>query len=151
MARAGGRRDLTRTATDDDLPDCLRMAREFCKAAGLPGDDGSMLATLRTLMDAGGLFVTGSPVHGMAGVLVYPAYFNTSRIAAQELFWWVDPDARRSGAGRALLGAIEAYARQAGAHTLTMICLDDVDGDRVAAFYRSEGYRPLERNFVKVL
>lgn len=127
------------------------MARAFTDAAGLPGDDDSMATTLRTLMDAGGLFVTGDPVHGMAGALVYPAYFNTSRVAAQELFWWVDPAARRSGAGRALLASIESYARENGAHTLTMICLDDLDGDRVAEFYRSEGYRPLERNFMKVL
>lgn len=142
---------MTRAATEDDLPACLRMGRAFAAAAGLDADDESMIVTLRSLMDGGGLFVTGSPLHGMAGVLVYRAYFNAAQVSAQELFWWVDEDARRSGAGRSLLTAIEAYAREAGAHTLTMIALDDVDGERVGAFYRSEGYRPLERNFVKVL
>lgn len=142
---------MTRRATQEDIPACLRMLRDFGKAASLDCDDESLLATLRALLGSGGLYVTGEPVHGMAGVMLYPQFFNTAHLAAQEMFWWVDPQARRAGAGRALLGALEGYARENGARTLTMICLDDLDGDRVAAFYRSEGYRPLERNFMKVL
>lgn len=142
---------MIRRATRDDLPECLRMAREFSRAAGLPADDDSMHQTLETLLEAGGLFVTGEPLHGMAGVLVYQAYYNRARTVAQELFWWVDPAARKVGAGRALLAGIESHAKAEGAEALTMICLDDLDGERVAAFYRSEGYRPLERNFMKVL
>lgn len=133
------------------MDDCLRMGRAFAEAAGLVSDDCSMLQTLRALMSDGGLYVVGEPVRGMAGVLVYPAYFNAAQISAQELFWWVDPQARGTGAGRMLLDALEAHARERGAHTLTMIALDDVDGERVANLYRSQGYRPLERNFVKVL
>lgn len=140
-----------RLATEHDLLECLRMGRDFAKAAGVPADDVSMADTLKDLIGARSLFVVGHPSHGMAGVLVYQNYFNRSRKAAQELFWWVDPEARRLGAGRALLVTIEAWAKEQGADTLTMIALDDVDGERVAQMYKGAGYKPLERNFVKVL
>jgi GNAT superfamily N-acetyltransferase len=140
-----------RHATEYDLLECLRMGRAFAKAAGLDADDISMIDTLRQLMEADGLFVVGHPAHGMAGVLVYQNYFRRNTKTAQEMFWWVDVEARGTGAGRKLLEAIEVWAKEKGAQTLTMIALDDVDGERVAGMYKAAGYRPLERNFVKVL
>jgi aminoglycoside 6'-N-acetyltransferase I len=32
--------------------------------------------------------------------------------------WWVDPDVRRTGVGRALIAAVEAWARERGFHEL---------------------------------
>jgi GNAT superfamily N-acetyltransferase len=127
------------------------MGRAFAKAAGMDADDLSIIDTLRALMDSDSLFVAGHPAHGMAGVLVYPNYFKRDTKVAQEMFWWVDPEARGLGAGRKLLETIEAWAKEQGAHKLTMVALDDVDGERVAAMYKTAGYRPLERNFVKVI
>lgn len=140
-----------RPATIEDLPECLRMGRAFAHAAKLDADDESLIGTLHLLLREGALFVTGDPVNGMVGGLAYPAYYNRSLCSAQELFWFVDPNARRSGAGQALFDALQEWAREKGAHTLTMVTLDDLDGERVADFYCSRGYRPLERNFMKVL
>lgn len=140
-----------RHAESSDIFECLRMGRAFAKAAGLEADDLSIVDTLRSLMEADSLFVTGYPAHGMAGVLVYQNYFKRDQRIAQEMFWWVDPEARGLGAGRKLLETIEAWAKEQGAQKLTMVALDDVDGERVAGMYKAAGYRPLERNFVKVL
>ena len=140
----------TRLATPDDMPELLRMGRSFAKAAGLDAEDESMATTLTLLMDAGGLFVTGEPIHGMAAGLLFPQYFRRSQIVAQELFWWVDPEARRSGAGRDLLAGMEAWARAGGAESLTMVALADLDGESIGRFYSSHGYTPLERHYVKV-
>ncbi len=125
------------------------MGLAFIQAAGLEGDEESVDETLRQLMDAGSLFVVGD--YAMAGVLVFQSYYNRAQKVAQELFWWVDPGRRGAGAGIELLRGIEAWAREQGAVSLTMVCLDAVDGDRVAKLYERSGYRPLERNFVKVL
>ena len=140
-----------RLATEHDLLECLRMGRDFAKAAKFEADDVSMVETLKDLIKGQSLFVVGHPSHGMAGVIVYPNYFNRSRLVAQEMFWWVDPEARGLGAGRELLTTIEAWAKDRGADALTMIALDDVDGERVAQMYKAAGYKPLERNFLKVL
>lgn len=127
------------------------MGRAFAKAAGMPATDDSMLLTLSNLIEGGGLFVVGDPVYGMAAAIAYPQYFNTSRVAAQELFWWVDENARGSGAGRELMRALESWARDKGADTMMMVALDDLNGDAVAKMYANSGYKPLERNFVKAL
>ena len=39
--------------------------------------------------------------------------------------WWVDPDARRTGVGRALIGAVETWARGRGFHELGSDALID--------------------------
>lgn len=140
-----------RLATHDDMPSLLRMAGEFSKVAGLDMDSGSVEHTLSLLMESGGLFVTGEPVHGMAGGLIYQNYFNRSRMAASELFWWVDPEHRKGGAGRDLLDGLEGWAKANGADTLTMVALDVSDGGSIGRFYEANGYKPLERHYAKVL
>jgi GNAT superfamily N-acetyltransferase len=55
---------------------------------------------------------------------------------------WVDPAARRSGVGRALVEAIVAWARSAGARTLV---LQVTEGNEPAlALYRRAGFVPTE-------
>lgn len=140
-----------RQATPADLEECLRMGRAFTKAAGLEADDESMATTLLDLIEGGGLFVAGSPVVGMAAVLVYQAYFKREHKVAQELFWWVDPQARKAGVGIELLVALEAWAKSQGARELMMIALDSMDAERVAGMYMNAGYLPRERSFVRAL
>lgn len=140
-----------RKATEADLAVCLRMGREFTQAAGLDANEASMEWTLRTLMQGGGLFVIGEPVHGMAAGLIYDNYFNRSKKAAQELFWWIDPAHRANGAGGELMAALEAWAKEGGAATMTMVALDALDGERVSKMYARAGYVPLEHSHMKVL
>jgi GNAT superfamily N-acetyltransferase len=140
-----------RHASIADLDECLRMGRAFTKAAGLEADDESMATTLLKLIEDGGLFVAGDPIVGMAGALVYQNYFNLNTLAAQEVFWWVDPNARRHGTGIELLLEVESWAKAKGAKTLTMVALDALDVERVAGMYMSAGYKPQERNFVRSL
>ena len=53
-------------------------------------------------------------VIGMIGFLLYPTFWNAEHLMAQEMFWWVDPLQRESGAGLALLREMEAEAKRAG-------------------------------------
>jgi GNAT superfamily N-acetyltransferase len=142
---------MPRLATEGDLPEIIRMGLAFVGAAGLSGDRDSIEETAKLLIQGGGLFIAGDPPCGMAGVLIYDKYFDRTRKAAQELFWWVDPNARKTGVGKRLLSEIESWARENGADTLTMIALDALDGDAVSEMYKAAGYKPLERNYMKVL
>jgi len=95
----------------------------------------SPLATLLvgTLDDRVSGFVTGTLIHG-------------AERAARTLFLLdlcVAPEARRKGIGRALLAALAARARQAGARCIRW-GVDDGD-DEAFAFYRSLGAMPEER------
>ena len=65
---------------------------------------------------------------------------------------WVDPDARRSGLGRALVDAVLSWARDSGAARL-QLAVTDCDAARpVETLYRMLGFQqtgelePLESN-----
>lgn len=88
---------------------------------------------------------------GMAGAAVFPAFMDEQTLLAQELFWWVAPEHRGSGIAIELLDAMEAAARAAGAKALLMLCIDRLEGKRVAQIYQRRGYAPAERTFVRKL
>jgi aminoglycoside 6'-N-acetyltransferase I len=65
--------------------------------------------------------------------------------------WWVDPDVRRTGVGRALIAAVEDWARQRGFHELGSDAL--LDNLLSHAAHRALGFEERERtvNFRKFL
>lgn len=69
----------------------------------------------------------------------------------QELWWWLTPEARGSGAGQMMFKEIERWAASKNATVMFMIALDDENVDRVSKFYRRAGFRPMERTFAKGL
>jgi GNAT superfamily N-acetyltransferase len=147
---------MIRRATSSDIESIVAMGRKFHAASGvsaaLPFDGESAVATAMHLMsDDGALFVAeqGARLVGMAGALKYPHYMNLGCTVAQELFWWVEPDARGGMSGVRLLMALEEWARAEGCKALTMICLP-IDSP-AEGIYSRFGYRALEKSFVKEL
>ena len=56
---------------------------------------------------------------------------------------WVDPDARRSAVGRALVRAAEAWAVERGCTEIASDCL--IGNDASIAFHRAAGFEEVER------
>ncbi len=138
---------MIRDATHADVPDLLAMAKEFA-AAAYPEIElvaADFMTTCNELVsrETGVLLVSD---RGMLGALIYPMYFNAGHLHAQELFWW-----DRGGEGAQLRTTLEDRARDAGAATLAMLCVDTLRPEAVAAVYGRAGYRPGERSFIKVL
>lgn len=144
---------IIRDAQPEDFNDLERLGRDFAKAAGLPDVDKDTLDfTLGNLLE-NGIFkvaVNGSVI-GCAGALVFPQWWNASEIVAQELFWFVDKDHRGTSAGIRLLKALEKSAKEKGAKKLMMICLHDLDGEKVAKMYSKLGYVPQEQTYIRKL
>ncbi|MEB3203044.1 MAG: GNAT family N-acetyltransferase, partial [Synechococcus sp.] len=88
-------------------------------------------------------------VLGVAGVLLYPMYFSPSNLVAQELWWWLEPEARGTGAGGKMHEMIESWALENGASALFMIALEDDNSSKMANLYARKGYKPMERTFIK--
>jgi GNAT superfamily N-acetyltransferase len=88
---------------------------------------------------------------GMAAAVLFPSFFDGQTLLAQELFWWVAPEHRGSGVALELLDAMEQAARRAGAKALLMLCIDRLDGNKVAGIYKRRGYRAAERTFMRKL
>jgi len=87
---------------------------------------------------------------GMAGGAMSPLYFNHAHRIGQELFYWINPDAR-NGIGKVLLDALEDTARASGCASWIMVALDNVKPEVTGRMYRMRGYRPAERNWIRKL
>lgn len=118
-----------------------------------PFDRDGMARTLREMLvnPRAGLWVAcvnGAAV-GLTGALLYSLYFNPAYDVAQELFWWLDPSARGSGAGEKLFQTLQNWAKDNGASAVFMIALADDRVDKTERFYKRAGYVPTERIYVK--
>ncbi len=88
-------------------------------------------------------------VVGIAGALLYPMYFSPNTLVAQELWWWLAPEARGSGAGAKMFKQIEDWAKENGAAAIFMIALEDSRAKKMEHLYARAGFRPMERTFIK--
>jgi GNAT superfamily N-acetyltransferase len=88
-------------------------------------------------------------VVGIAGALLYPLYFNPSHMVVQELWWFLTPDARGSGAGSEMFKSIQSWAKEVGAASLFMIALENENASQMERVYARSGFVPLERTFIK--
>jgi GNAT superfamily N-acetyltransferase len=145
---------VIRLATIDDVPQCLEMGRAFheeSKTLEIEFDKDSAEKTLLHLMsDKNSVLLVverDGRLIGMAAAMAYPHYLNLKTKVAQEMFWWVAPEARGGMSGVKLLGALESWADEAGCSALTMICLP-IDGPAETIYQRS-GYRAVERSYIK--
>lgn len=86
---------------------------------------------------------------GICGAIKYPLYFSPQHTIVQELWWWLTPEARGSGAGQAMYKTLEAWAQENDAAALFMIALDDDRVEKTSKFYARAGFKPMERTFVK--
>lgn len=146
-----------RRAEPADLPSCLDLTARFHAASPIsdvaPFDRDGMAVTLKEMLvnPRAGVWLAVQddlPV-GIAGALLYPLYFNPAHEVVQELFWWLNPEARGSGAGEKLFQSVQDWAKDNGASVIFMVALDDDRVDKMDKFYRRAGFNPMERTYMK--
>lgn len=81
---------------------------------------------------------------GGVGAVKGPMMFDKNSTMAYERFWWVEPDQRAAGVGKALFKAINDAAKKAHCDYLIMLSPSDL---RVDAMYEGAGMKPLEHTF----
>jgi RimJ/RimL family protein N-acetyltransferase len=86
---------------------------------------------------------------GITGAILFPLYFSPSNFVVQELWWWLTPSARGSGAAKLMYRKIEDWAKEVEASALFMIALEDNRVQKMEKLYARAGYKPMERTFCK--
>lgn len=137
---------MIREATVEDIPDLLRMGRDFAEEAGVARrvgwSDESAEALLRQLVEVPHGILLRSDT-GMIGGVVFPHPFS-GQLVFQEMFW------RSHGRdGLRLLRQAEAMARDLGATRSLMIGMDTMPNTE--RLYARLGYAPGERVYHKEL
>jgi GNAT superfamily N-acetyltransferase len=148
---------IVRNATKADLDQYLVLANDFHDASPMNGiaqfnveGYASFYKNALNNPDVGiWLAEIDSKIVGITGALVFPLYFSPSHLVAQELWWWLTPTARGSGAGAKMFKQIEQWAKEKNAKSLFMIALEDERADKMEKVYIRAGFTPLERTFVK--
>jgi RimJ/RimL family protein N-acetyltransferase len=150
---------IVRPMTENDLPAYVEMAAAFHADMPvsdiIPFDPEGTAAFLTSLINKDNFLVLlaevdGVPV-GIAGAALYPMYFSLNSFVVQEMWWWLSPSQRGSGAAQQMYKAIESWAIDNGAVAVFMIALHDNNVERMAKMYARSGFRPMERTFIKGL
>lgn len=141
-------------ATYEDVGHFIGMAREFAALAGEPLDRESVADHVEWMIEhdtaVALIAFDGNQPVGICGALVFPSPWCSEKLSATELWWFVKKEARGSGAGLALIDALESWARDAGAWRLSMMLIEGI-APGVEKIYERRGYKPRERTFVKEL
>lgn len=145
-----------RKATLADVPAIVRMSERFYATTGYSRwaefNAGTVAALAENLTANHVMLVAehAGDVVGMVGLFVAPFMFNNDLKAAYEVVWWVDPEGRSTGAGKALLAAIEPACRGAGCAAIQMVHLAN-SPPQAALLYERAGYGHSESSYTKVL
>lgn len=140
------------------LPTIFPIGHCFFAEARPPGtrfDERHWSETWTALLDSGDAMLAalhneqGDLVGAVGGIVHQDA--NTDARMATELFWYVFPAYRSTGAGLLLLSEFEVWARLRGAQYCCMVALSAVMPVEVGAIYQKAGYNPLETYYVKAL
>lgn len=138
-----------------ELADTVPLAGEFHAAAKLGGefDSGIFMETMAGLgescrLGAIGLFRNGALVGVLLGTMA--RHFLTDHLIAQEIMWWVTPDARHGTHGIRMVAEFEKWAKEFGASAVVMASFVETDGDdRLSGIYERRDYRKIETHFFK--
>jgi len=148
-----------RPATVEDIPCYMDLAAAFvattpvnhlipfdreCTAAFVEGALENENMIVLVAEDAGELI-------GITAAIAYPMYFNPAKLVAQELWWYIKPDARGGTASKLLFQEIEKWGMSKQAAAMFMVALDNDRVDTMVKMYGRLGYTPTERAFVKGL
>ena len=89
----------------------------------------------------------GDRVVGMLAIVLIPHPLS-GQIIAEEIAWWVEPEARGWMIGPHMLRAAEVWATRKGANMVKMVA---PAGSTIGTFYERDGYRAIETAFINTL
>lgn len=147
---------MIRRATQQDVDAIVKMGERFYATTSYadwaPFCAESSAELVRMVVDTGILLVAERPVQliGMVGAIIAPFVFNRKILAAHEVFWWMEPEARGGTEAWRLLQALEREADGAGCSALQMMALHS-SPPQAGALYERCGYSLTEKSYTKIL
>lgn len=147
---------MIRRAQIGDLDTIVSMGERFYRGTSYSQwsnfcpESARLLAQM--LIEEGVVLLADGPEGpvGMVGLAVVPFMFNQSVLAAHEVFWWIEPEARGGLAAWRLLKAVEPACIERGCAAIQMTLLGD-SPEIASSMYRRAGYSHTETSFTKMI
>jgi hypothetical protein len=145
---------MIRLALHSDIDNILPLVKSFydesLKDYGFDFNEDVLRAVIKSHCDnQSGLVMEdkGNIVGVIAGQFVQ---FPTSDYKVfQEVIWYVLPDHRKDGLS--LFRETEKYCQSIGMKAIIMGNMTNLNSDKMATFYASQGYKTLEVQWIKML
>lgn len=147
---------VIRSATREDVPRIVEMARRFFPESGYariaPMPDAQAAGLALITMDSGIMLVAevDGTIAAMACLHIEPFLFNPAVTIAQELVFWIEPEFRGGMLAARMLRAIEERCNKRGVRVIRMATLPS-SPEAAAQLYERSGFALSETYFVKVL
>ena len=149
---------MIREARPEDVPAIVGMGRDFLHDGPYRKfiEDKPDIATqlvhrlIVEFADRSKILIAeedGKPI-GVVAFMLYP-HFYSGELTAQELIWYVKPEARNSFVPIALFRAAERLARELGAKQMQFSAPNPTE--TVKKFYEVAGYELMELGYQKAL
>lgn len=149
---------ITRLDSNEiNSPDFVRMAQSFYQNSGLPGKfkQEHFIVSWQKFYDLGigciwvSLDLDKDKINGAIACLIHPDLYD-GELVAQELFWYVEPDAGFKAAV-GLYKELETWAKTRGAKRLNMACVCNKHMSSLRRFYEKRNFRPVDVSYFKDL
>ncbi len=145
-----------RAISPDQLPEIRGLCRDFFRESKYPGEFAQSLFEgfwTRMISEGQGLILTAQRLNvvlGMVGVVTNPSIFN-GELTTTYSFWYVKPEARRSGIGGQLHDRVEYLSRHRGAKAILAGHILTINPTGLREYFESQGYTLRELVFRKEL
>lgn len=140
---------MIRAATYDDIDRLVEMGKVFFEYTGyskhgLRYDPQCAAQTMAMLV--------GSPAHvflvaevdgkveGSAAAVAAPWHLDFRQVVYTEVWWWMNPEKRKTGVAREMLQEMEKGVTDRGGAVLQMAAINNMFVEQLGNFYEKNGY-----------
>jgi ribosomal protein S18 acetylase RimI-like enzyme len=150
---------MIRQATLGDIPEIINMVHNFYKASHFPelapyNKDSMMALLINMVNDSPHILLVSEKdgkLDGTICMLIFPYFINHEVMTAQDLWWWVEPEARGTTVGIKLIKEAEKLVKEKGIAHMTMMSMESSDADKVNKLYSKMGMKLMEYAYIKEL
>lgn len=135
---------------EKDYPRIIDMGAKFISSMDLPVDKASILTMIGHLIQTGIVAIHDSG-KGFIACHLFNWNLNPSKLVAQEVAWWVEPEARGEGIARELLDFYINWAKEKNAFAIEMGTFRSLDKGNLGAFYEKNGFKETYKTYTMFL
>lgn len=137
---------MVKLVKEEDFPKIIEMGSKFISAMDLPVNKESVLRMIGHLIE-NGIVAIHSSGKGFIACHLFQWNLDPSKTVAQEVAWWVEPDARGNGIAQELMDFYLNWAKEKNVFAIEMGTFRSLDKGNLGAFYEKNGFKETYKTY----